>query len=58
MHARGVADINPLGVIAYRARGAPSCHFHLGYHAMLASPALRPHRERSCDEAAVRSLEF
>ncbi|MGH8093928.1 MAG: glycosyltransferase [Chthoniobacterales bacterium] len=34
-YARGVADINPLGVLAYRARAVPCRHLALGYHPLL-----------------------
>lgn len=34
--ARGVADINALGVAAYRRRGIPCHHLQLGYHDIIA----------------------
>jgi GT2 family glycosyltransferase len=55
-YARGVADINALGVLAYRRRGLRSHHFHLGYHGMLATPLHRPHPERECDITFLGSM--
>ena len=56
VHARSVADINPLGVLAYRNRGL-RCHLlHLGYHPILAHPENRPHRERNIDITFLGSL--
>jgi len=54
--ARGVADINALGVLAYRRRGLRSYHFHLGYHGMLASPRQPPHAEREYDITFLGSM--
>ncbi len=47
--ARAVADLNPLGVAAYRARRIECHHFRLGYHEMLSAPAVLPHAQRSTD---------
>jgi GT2 family glycosyltransferase len=54
--ARAVADINTLGVLAYRRRGLRSHHFHLGYHGMLAAPRQRPHPEREYDITFLGSM--
>ena len=54
--ARSVADINALGVMAYRKRGLPSHHLHLGYHEMLAAPRERPHPEREYDITFLGSM--
>lgn len=54
--ARGVADINALGVLAYRKRGLRSYHFHLGFHGMLASPRQPPHPEREHDITFLGSM--
>lgn len=55
-YARGMADINPLGVAAYRARGLRSHHLQLGYHPMLAHPQRIPHRERTHDITFLGSM--
>jgi len=55
-YARGVADINALGVLAYRARGFRSHHLHLGYHPMLAAPRKKPQAERKYDLTFLGSL--
>lgn len=56
IHARSVADINALGVLAYRNRGL-RCHLlHLGYHPILAHPENRLHRERNIDITFLGSL--
>ena len=47
--ARAVADLNSLGVAAYRIRGIESYHFRLGYHEMLAAPHVVPHAQRQTD---------
>ncbi|HEV3409558.1 MAG TPA: glycosyltransferase, partial [Chthoniobacterales bacterium] len=48
--ARGIADINPLGVAAYRARGLPARQLHLGYHPILAHrEGENPHGTRDYD---------
>ncbi|HMJ06117.1 MAG TPA: glycosyltransferase [Chthoniobacterales bacterium] len=54
--ARGVADINPLGVAAYRERGFESHHLQLGYHPILAHPEKIPHAERTIDLTFLGSL--
>jgi GT2 family glycosyltransferase len=54
--ARGVADINALGVLAYRSRGLRSYHFHLGYHGMLAGPRQPPQPEREYDITFLGSM--
>jgi glycosyltransferase involved in cell wall biosynthesis len=53
-YAKAVADINALGVLAYRRRGLRSHHFHLGYHEMLA--AQRQHAEREYDITFLGSM--
>ena len=55
-YARAVADINALGVVAYRRRGLRSHHFHLGYHGMLAAPRQRSHAEREYDITFLGSM--
>lgn len=55
-YARGVADINPLGVAAYRARGLPAHQLQLGYHPVLAHPTRIPHRERTNDITFLGSM--
>jgi GT2 family glycosyltransferase len=55
-YARAVADINALGVLAYRRRGLRSHHFHLGYHGMLAAPRQRSHAEREYDITFLGSM--
>jgi GT2 family glycosyltransferase len=54
--ARAVADINALGVLAYRKRGFRSHHFHLGYHEMLAAPRQLPHQNREYDIVFLGSM--
>ncbi|MDP9005193.1 MAG: glycosyltransferase, partial [Verrucomicrobiota bacterium] len=56
IYARGVADINPLGVMAYRARGLPCQLLHLGHHSILADRAKVPHRARDIDITFLGSL--
>ncbi|MGI8430869.1 MAG: glycosyltransferase [Chthoniobacterales bacterium] len=54
--ARAVADINPLGVLAYRAREVTCHHLALGYHPLLAH-ALRPtHGARATEITFLGSL--
>jgi GT2 family glycosyltransferase len=55
-YARGVADINALGVLAYRKRELRSYHFHLGHHRMLEAPRQRPHPERKYDITFLGSM--
>ena len=55
-YARGVADINPLGVAAYRARGLPAQQLQLGYHPILAHPTSIPHRARTHDITFLGSM--
>jgi GT2 family glycosyltransferase len=55
-YARSVADINALGVLAYRRHTLRSHHFHLGYHEMLAAPGQRPHAEREYDITFLGSM--
>ena len=54
--ARAVADLNSLGVEAYRLRGIESYHFRLGYHDILASSHLMPHRERKTDITFIGAM--
>ena len=55
-YARAVADINALGVLAYRRRDLRSHHFHLGYHEMLTAPRPRPQAEREYDITFLGSM--
>jgi len=56
IHARGLADINPLGVLAYRARGL-RCHLlPLGYHPILAHRENIPRPARNIDITFLGSL--
>ncbi len=56
-HALGVADINPLGVAAYRAQGLRALHLALGYHPLLQhGSALRAHAERRHDLTFLGSM--
>ncbi|MEY2564898.1 MAG: hypothetical protein QOH88_3091 [Verrucomicrobiota bacterium] len=56
IYARGVADINPLGVAAYRARGLPCQLLHLGHHAILSDRKEVAHRARDTDITFLGSL--
>jgi glycosyltransferase involved in cell wall biosynthesis len=56
IYARGVADINPLGVMAYRARGLRCQLLHLGHHSILADRENVPHRARDIDITFLGSL--
>lgn len=56
-HSLGVADINPLGVAAYRARGLPALQLPLGYHPLLQQGGSeRPHPARRHDLTFLGSL--
>ena len=55
-YARSVADINPLGVAAYRKRGLPAHQLQLGYHNILTQPRRVPHRERTLDITFLGSM--
>ena len=54
--ARAVADLNSLGVEAYRLREIDSYHFRLGYHDILAASHLLPHRERKTDITFIGAM--
>lgn len=54
--ARGLADINALGVAAYRRRGLPCHHLPLGYHDMLAHRDATPHQKRDIDIIFLGSM--
>ena len=54
--AKAVADINPLGVAAYRGYGIQSYHFRLGYHDILAAPDRIPYESRLSDVTFLGSL--
>ncbi|MDQ6809081.1 MAG: glycosyltransferase [Verrucomicrobiota bacterium] len=54
--ALAVADINPLGVAAYRARDLRCHRLALGYHDMLAHAELPPHAARKLDITFLGSL--
>jgi glycosyltransferase involved in cell wall biosynthesis len=56
IYARGVADINPLGVMAYRARGLHCQLLHLGHHSILADREDVSHRMRDIDITFLGSL--
>ncbi|MFL6537451.1 MAG: glycosyltransferase [Chthoniobacterales bacterium] len=47
--ARAFADINPLGVTAYRKRGIRCHHLQLGYDPLLAKLPTTAHRDRATD---------
>ena len=55
-YAAGVADINPLGVAAYRARGVEAHQLQLGYHPLLTHPAKIPHARRTHDITFIGSM--
>jgi GT2 family glycosyltransferase len=55
-HSAGLADINPLGVAAHRARGMRAHQLQLGYHPILAHPVTRPHAERAFDITFLGSM--
>jgi GT2 family glycosyltransferase len=54
--AHAFADINALGVEAYRERGVRCHHLQLGYHPLLAAPQITPHRQRTTDIVFLGSL--
>jgi glycosyltransferase involved in cell wall biosynthesis len=56
IHARSVADINPLGVLAYRNRGLRCELLHLGYHPILAHRENTLHGTRNIDLTFLGSL--
>ena len=55
-YAAGVADINPLGVEAYRARGVEAHQLQLGYHPILAHPVKIPHAQRTHEITFLGSM--
>ncbi len=55
-HAQGVADIHPLGVLAYCARDVRCHHLALGYHPMLRGSALKAQAERATEITFLGSL--
>ena len=55
-YARGVADINPLGVAAYRKRGLDAHQLQLGYHDILAHTQRIPHPQRTLDITFLGSM--
>ncbi|MFL6567587.1 MAG: glycosyltransferase [Chthoniobacterales bacterium] len=55
-HARAVADINPLGVAAYRRRAINAHHLQLGFDPMLAGDARHPHEKRRYDITFLGSM--
>lgn len=54
--ARGVADINALGVAAYRRRGISCYHLQLGYHDILAHNPALGHQPRNIDITFLGSM--
>ena len=56
VHARGIADINALGVAAYRTRGLRCHHLQLGYHSILAHGDVPPHQVRNIDITFLGSM--
>ncbi len=54
--ARGMADIHPLGVLAYCTRDMPCHHLALGYHPRLRSRMQKPSVARSVDITFLGSL--
>ena len=56
-YSLGMADINPLGVDAYRARGLRALHLPLGFHPLLQhGPDERPHAARANDITFLGSM--
>ena len=55
-YAAGVADINPLGVAAYRKRGLEAHQLQLGYHDILAHAQRIPHPQRALDITFLGSM--
>lgn len=56
IYARALADINPLGVAAYRRRELRCHHLQLGYHPLLHSGEFRLHASRATDVVFLGSL--
>jgi GT2 family glycosyltransferase len=54
--AQAVADINPLGVIAYQRHGIRSFHFKLGYNEMLAFQPSAAYSDRAFDVTFLGAL--
>lgn len=54
--ALAVADINPLGVLAYRAREVTCHHLALGYHPLLAHAPRPAHADRATEITFLGSL--
>lgn len=55
-YARGMADIHPLGVLAYCACDTPCHQLALGYHPLLRSAAQKPPAARTTDITFLGSL--
>jgi glycosyltransferase involved in cell wall biosynthesis len=55
-YARATADINALGVAAYRRLGVSTHHLELGFHEILASREQQPLPERQVDITFLGSL--
>lgn len=55
-YAEGMADIHPLGVLAYAARSVRCHQLPLGYHPMLRGGELKPIHERASEIAFLGSL--
>ena len=55
-YARGIADINALGVGAYRMRGFTTFHLQLGYNPILGAAAKIGHAERAYDITFLGSM--
>lgn len=56
VYAAGVADINPLGVAAYRKRGLDAHQLQLGYDDILTHRERIPHRDRTHDITFLGSM--
>nr|MBA2586027.1 glycosyltransferase [Chthoniobacterales bacterium] len=56
VHARAVADINPLGVTAYRSRGLRAFHLPLGFHPLLGDGSHLPLNHREYDITFLGSM--
>ncbi len=55
-HSLAIADINPLGVAAWRRRGFPAQQLHLGYHEILSHPQPVAHPARRYDLTFLGSM--
>ncbi|HEV2095151.1 MAG TPA: glycosyltransferase, partial [Chthoniobacterales bacterium] len=56
VHAQAVADINPLGVAAYRSRGLRAFHLPLGFHPLLGGGSHLSQNDREYDITFLGSM--